>query len=210
MKLAINRLELDTLVGRQISNMFLLSSTEHDLLRDAIEGALERTRHCFAHTDNKYYRRDGVVYFNPFHAAQYCIFLYFLSREVRAREADPALLADRVYYLNRALNSVDLFYEVELPSIFMLDHPLGSVMGRAKYGDYFRFAQNCTVGNNNDLYPEIGRHVTMMSGSKIIGRSRIGDGVILAANSYVKDQDVPSDSTVFGASPNLIIKPRRT
>lgn len=208
MRLAFGRDELDALVIRQVAGTFVLRAGEEALLREAIGAALPRTQHCFQHTDNKYYRRDGETYFNPFHSGQYCIFLYYLSCEVRAREKDPALLADRVYYLNRMLNAVDLYYEVKLPPIFMLDHPLGSVMGRATYGDYFRFAQGCTVGNNHDLYPEIGRHVTMMSGSKIVGRCRIGDHVVLAANTLVIDTDVPSYSTVFGASPSLVIRPR--
>ncbi len=59
------------------------------------------------------------------------------------------------------MNACDLFYEVDLPEIFMLDHPLGSVMGRAKFGNYFAFSQNCTVGNNNNIFPEIGEYVTM-------------------------------------------------
>ena len=46
----------------------------------------------------------------------------------------------------------------------------------------------------------------MMSGSKILGNSIVGDNVTLAANTYVKDTNIPSDSTVFGSSPNLIIK----
>ncbi len=46
-------------------------------------------------------------------------------------------IADKIYYLNRALNSVDLFYEVALPRIWSCEHPLGSIMGRAPYGENF-------------------------------------------------------------------------
>jgi serine O-acetyltransferase len=38
-------------------------------------------------------------------------------------------LADRIYYLNKALNGLDLFYEVEMPDVFYLDHPVGTVIG---------------------------------------------------------------------------------
>lgn len=46
----------------------------------------------------------------------------------------------------------------------------------------------------------------MLSNSKVIGDCVVGSNVIIAANAYVKDQDIPSNSLVFGESPNLIIK----
>jgi serine O-acetyltransferase len=119
------------------------------------------------------------------------------------------LLMDKCYYLNKALNACDLFYEVELPSIFMIDHPVGSVMGRAKYSDYFSFGQNCTVGNNHGIYPVIGDHVKMCASSMILGNCIIGNNVIIGATACVKDENIPDNSLVFGNSPNLIIKPRK-
>ena len=93
-----------------------------------------------------------------------------------------------------------------MPSIFFLDHPVGSVLGRAKYSERFSFSQNCTVGNNKGIYPTFGQNVKMMAGSKVLGNSRIGNNVIISANSYIKDFDIPSYSLVFGISPNLVIK----
>lgn len=108
------------------------------------------------------------------------------------------------------LNGVDLFYAIELPEHWNCEHPLSSVMGRAKYGDYFFFYQGCTVGGNHHLeYPVLGHHVTMYSNSKILGKSHIGSNVIIAANAYVKDTDIPDNSIVFGQFPNLTIKPIR-
>jgi serine O-acetyltransferase len=92
-----------------------------------------------------------------------------------------------------------------MPRIFFLDHPIGSVIGRANYGNRFSFTQNCTVGNNKGIYPTIGENVSMMSGSKILGNCLIGNDVIISANAYVKDSDIPSCSLVFAASPNLVI-----
>ena len=54
-------------------------------------------------------------------------------------DAQYSKTCDKIYYLNRLLNSVDLFYKVTLPDIFMLDHPLGSVIGRGTFGNYFSF-----------------------------------------------------------------------
>lgn len=115
-------------------------------------------------------------------------------------------LSDRLYFLDKMLNACDLFYEVELPDIFGLDHPVGSVMGRAKYSDYFSFGQNCSVGNNRGIYPKLGYHVRMCANTSIIGNCIIGNNVTIGANACVKDRDIPDNSLVFGQSPNLIIK----
>lgn len=194
------------LVTRQLGSLFLFDQARDGAALDAgFAAAVQRTAHCFSFLKGKYFERDGESYFNPFHSGQYSMFLYFLSRAV-GEQPGARLLADRVYYLNKALNGVDLFHEVELPAVFFADHPLATVIGRARFSDFFSFTQGCTVGNNNGRYPSFGRNVTLLSGSKVIGDSRIGDDVVIAANAYVKDAEVPSGSIVFGASPNLVIK----
>lgn len=102
-------------------------------------------------------------------------------------------------------SSADLFYGVNLPNIFFFDHPQGSVMGRADYSDYFSFSQGCTVGNNKGRYPVISNHVSLFSNSKILGNCKIGDHVVLSADSFVMDEDIPSYSIVFGKHPNIEI-----
>lgn len=119
-------------------------------------------------------------------------------------------LADKVYYLNKMLNGCDLYHQVELPKFFRLDHPVGSVMGRAVYGEGFMFAQNCTVGNNKGIYPIIGENVRMCAYSSILGNCKIGNNVILGAHAAVKDTDIPDNSIVFGQSPNLILKKQKS
>ena len=116
------------------------------------------------------------------------------------------MLADKVYYLNKTLNSVDLYYEIDLPSIFGLDHALGTVLGRAKYSNFFHFSQNCTVGNNHGIYPSFEENIIMLADSTVIGDAHIGNNCIISANTYIKDQDIPDYSLVFGATPKLIIK----
>lgn len=205
----ISQEELLELLSRQLGNNFMLDpAIEQPILHNTLETALERTGFCFKHCENKYYTRDGEPYFNPFHSGQYSIFLYFLSNTVW-RDTGNSLLADKIYYLNKMLNALDLFYEVAMPDIFFLDHPVGTVLGRAKYGNYFTFSQNCTVGNNKGIFPTFAEHVTLHSGAKVIGDSTIGNNTVVAANTYIKDTDIPDGSLVFGHSPNLIIKDAR-
>lgn len=209
MDLEVSVEQLKQLVARQLGNLFYFDEdVESTALFSAIDEALERCKYCFATMKkrSKYYTKGEELYFNPYHSGQYTIFLYYLSNSIYKNSPSLTGLSDRVYYLNKALNGLDLFYEVQMPRAFFLDHPMGTVLGRANYGEKFSFSQACTVGNNKGKYPTIGKNVKMLSGSKIIGDSSIGDNVLVAANTYIKDAIIPSCSIVFGNSPDLIIK----
>lgn len=205
MKLAVSEQDLNDLIAKQLNAFFIFEQSEARLLREAINDALRRTEICFSRIANRYYSQDGQTYFSPYHSGQNAIFLYYLSNTIGNMDKECSL-SDRIYYLNKCLNSFDLFYQVQMPTVFFADHPVGSVIGRASYGEFFSFSQNCTVGNNHGIYPEIGKHVLMFANSMIIGNSKIGDYVAVSANSYIKDENIPPCSIVFGRSPDLIIK----
>lgn len=206
MKFEISKDAILKLMIGQISSFFSISANEVNTINALSEEVFERCDMCFSKTENKYYSRDGETYFNPFHSGQYTIFLYYFSNTIFKRAKDQIRLADKVYYLNKVMNSCDLFYEVELPKYFSLDQPVGAVLGRATYGNHFKFTQNCTVGNNKNVYPTIGENVTMTAGAMVFGNSKIGDNVTIGTGAIVKDEDIPENSVVFGQSPNLIIK----
>lgn len=160
---------------------------------------------CFSHINNKYYNRDGETFFNPHHVAQWTMFLYTMGNEL-SKSTDNTDICDMIYGLSKMVSAADIFYEVDMPSIWFCDHPQGSVMGRAKYSNYFSFSQGCTVGNNKGAYPYFDEHVSMMSNSKILGNSHVGHHVILSANSFIMDRDIPSYSIVFGVGREAVIK----
>ena len=188
-------------------SFFKIDDRELEQIRNIYPVVKSRVEYNFSHSTNKYYWKNNQVYFSPFQSSQYTIFLYYLSNTLfKENSYKNREICDKIYYLNRMLNSCDLFYEVNLPDIFFLDHPLGSVIGRGKFGNYFSFSQGCTIGNNKGFYPQLGEKVSMLSNSKIIGNSRIGNNVIVAANTYIKDTDIPNNSLVFGVSPNLVVK----
>jgi serine O-acetyltransferase len=205
--LEIPREELADMIGRQLASFLVFRTGERALLDGALGDALARIERCFAPIRNRYYHRDGEVYFSPFQTSQNTVFLYFLSRAAAVRSPETTL-ADRLYYLNKILNGVDLYHQVELPDIFLVDHALGAVMGRARYGDFFAFAQGCTVGNNRGKYPTIGKNVILYPDSAVVGDSVIGDNCAIAARAFVKDEIIPPNTTVFGTSPHLVLKPR--
>ena len=115
------------------------------------------------------------------------------------------MICEKIYLLNKLLNGLDLFYEVELPDIFFTDHPVGAVIGRGKFSNHFSFTQSCTVGNNNGKYPIIGEGVKMLGHSSILGSSKISRNVFIAPYTCVIDQDIPENCLVFGKSPKLKI-----
>ena len=176
-------------------------TTEIDKVYDRVMGRLDV---CFSHVKNKYYHNNGEAIFNPLHVAQWTMFLYTMGNELSKNGNTD--LCDMIYGLSKMASSADIFYGVEMPHIWFFDHPQGSVMGRAEYNDYFTFSQGCTVGNNKGKFPVFGKHVSMLSNSKVLGNCHIGDHVIFAANTYVIDTDIPSYSIVFGTAPNNTIK----
>lgn len=186
--------------------IFKLTEEEETIIIKSYPKVKERLEYCFINTSNKYYKRNDMAYFNPFHSGQWCIFLYYLSNTIYLESKENSITCDKIYYLNRMLNGCDLFYQVSLPDIFSLDHPLGTVIGRGTFKNYFSFAQGCTVGNNKGIFPEFGERVKMLSNSKVLGNSKIGNSVIIAANTFIKDTDIPDYSIVFGSSPHLTIK----
>lgn len=211
MLLVISRCEILDNLCRQINSFFSFAEDEHMILNKYLDNALDRLEKCFQGIDNKYFKLEtGEVKFNPFHSVQYMTFLYIMANELY-RNGVSSILCDKLYYLNKTMNGLDMFYAIELPEVWSAEHPVGSVLGRAKYGEGFFFYQGCTVGGNRSkdgvlYYPVIGRNVRMYANSSLIGKCNVGDNVILGAGALVKDTDIPSNSIVFGQSPNLIIK----
>jgi serine O-acetyltransferase len=146
--------------------------------------------------------------FNYLHSAQYCLFLYFLANTIWRNDSDAGT-ATRLFLLNKALNGIDMFYEIAMPDIFVLGHSTGIVLAKATYGNYLVLHQNCTVGRNREAAPVIGEGVVMYPGTSIIGRSHIGSFSALSIGTQVVNRDTPGDCTVFGAEGgDLAFKPR--
>jgi len=198
---------LGRLIHLQLRNFFMYSKSVDDYL----DPALERLEKCFADSSDKYYKKEGEIHFSPYHSGQYSIFLYYLANTAYRMDGDPDLCTV-LYYLNKSLNSVDWFYALELPESFGVEHPLGSVLGRAKFSNHLFFYQGCTIGGiqrgKRSVYPTLGEYVTLCANSSVLGECNIGNYVIIGADALVKNQDIPDNSIVFGSSPNLKVDTR--
>ncbi|HEY0625306.1 MAG TPA: hypothetical protein VGD10_01090 [Allosphingosinicella sp.] len=192
--------------ARQLAGLFPdEEEAAPDTIMAAVPRALERLEHCFSKVDNKYFFDGTSAVFSHLHGDQYAMWLYFLSNEL-FRQGAPAAICSKLFLLNKALHGCDIFYEVALPDIFLLVHPLGTVLGRGNYSDYFVSYQRCGVGSNRDIYPTFGEHVTLRPGSAVLGNSRIGNHCQIAAESLVIDRDLPDYSLYIGNPKTAVVK----
>lgn len=195
-------------LNRQLNSFWRTNLIEQDIAV-YIDNAIEKTKKSFDASNRPHYLKNG---FSVLNTCVYSVFLYHMSHDIAGDGCDEnrCKLADKLYYLNKIMNCVDWYWNISLPEHFIVDHPLGSVLGRAKYGDYFSIYQGVTVGESlkkdEVALPTLGHHVIMFSDSKIIGKCNIGNYVILSANSCVINTHIPDCSIVYGKGKDIKIR----
>ena len=198
---------LASYVTRQVNRLFDDGQPVlEDDIRYLLQEALSRLEHCFIHIKNKYFFDGTSALFNHLHGDQYSMFLYFLCNTAY-KAAAPRGLLEKLFLLNKSLHGIDVFYEVELPSIFLFVHPLGTVLGRGQYADYFLVYQRCSVGSNHDVYPSLGPFTTLHPGSAILGDCILAGNTTLAAESLLLDRNLLSDTLYIGNPRDYLISP---
>ncbi|OXR48003.1 hypothetical protein PuT2_14930 [Pusillimonas sp. T2] len=144
--------------------------------------------------------------FDVLHSTQYCTFLYYLANTVW-RESGNRQCCTLLFLLNKTLNGIDLFYEIEMPEVFFIGHSVGIVLAKAQYGNYLVLYQNSTVGKNNGIAPVLEERVVLYPNTAVIGRSIVRRRSIIAQGVSVVNNDTPGNSLVFqGSSGGLIFK----
>lgn len=203
MKIMVDNIE--EILFRQLYSFW--KDIDEEVIKMAIPVALQEIEENYRGIPNNRLWNGQEVLFSPYMSVQWMNFLYRLSHVLYKRGETSA---DQVYYLNKIMHSNDWFYAIDLPTHFHCEHPLGSVLGRADYGDYFFIYQGTTVGGNrtgNQLfYLQIGTNVTLFANATVLGNTIIGDNVIISSGSYFLNEKIPSNCIVFGKSPNVIIK----
>jgi len=182
-------------------------------IEKAFDLSLDRLENCFTYISLPGYSDDkGQTFFSHLHSDQYATFLYFFMNSLW-NESENNPICNKVMYLNRSLHNFFLSYKCCLPNIFCLQHPVGTVLGNAKYNDYLVVLQNITVntgiGQNEELSPFLGKGLYLGAGAKIIGNKPIGDRCSIGVNAIVYKQEVENDSNVIVDSKNggyIIVK----
>jgi len=194
--------QLLTYVDRQLQHFF--PDQQNDMLTIMarhIDEALMRLERCI----------NAVVMwrmneFDYLHSSQYTIFLYYLSNTIWKHEKQQRL-CNKLFYLNKALNGIDLFYEIEMPDIFFIGHSAGIVLAKAHYSNYLVLYQNSTVGKNHGIAPRLGEGVIVYPNAAIIGDCEIADGSVIAQGVSVINKSTPGYCLCFqGDSGNLQFK----
>lgn len=206
MNTSLNKVELAAYVSAQLGHFFPDGNLHEKALSVILPNTLKRLDYCFSHINRKYYQEvdanaQTVTCFNHLNSDHYASFLYLLSNEAWLSNEIP--LAEKLFYLNKSLNGLDCFYSVELPRIFMFVHPVGTVLGNANYQDYLVVYQNVTVGSTTDgEYPSFGRGCILYSKSSVIGNCKLGEDVVIGANSSLINYDVGNHQSVVGQYPD--------
>jgi serine O-acetyltransferase len=187
-------------VAHQLQQFFPDGQNDAEQLLDAcLDEALHRLENCI--NEVRMWRPSEFDYL---HSTQYAIFLYFLGNTLWRKEGSNRLCV-KLFLLNKALNGIDCFYEIEMPDVFFIGHTVGIVLAKATYGNYLVLYQNSTVGKNHGIAPVIGNGVILYPNSAIIGESSILDGSVISQGVSVINRNTPGDCLVFqGNSGNLV------
>lgn len=205
-KKTLNEKELSHYLSNQINVFFPdKEKVTPKFVLPIIEHSSEHLYNCFSKIPTKHFRKNENVYFNHLQSDQYAMFLSILSRQSYLLKNDQ--IATKIYYLNKILHSIDVYFRTKLPEVFLFVHPLGSILGRAKFSNYFIMYQNCTVGClNKDIFPIFMGKTIMYAYSSVLGECIIGDNVCIASGTSVINTNIPSNTIVMGEYPNYVLK----
>lgn len=178
------------LVETQLENFFPIG-VNRSIEEIIFQAAYQRTISCINSISG--WKVNG---FDRFISWQYATFLYFLSREVFLQSSDVEL-STRLFLLNKALNSFELYFQVELPNNFFLSHTPGLVFGQATYGNYCVFHQGCTVGRDGNKRPILEEGVVMYPNSSVIGQCLVRTNSVIAPGVQLVNQDTPGNCYAF-------------
>jgi serine O-acetyltransferase len=179
------------------------ASGRRPALQSALPTALQRLGRCI---DAVRWWPQGT--FDHLHSSQYTTFLYFLANTLWRAAARRAVL-QQLFGLNKALNGIDLFYEIEMPEVFFIGHSVGIVLAKARYGNRLvslpeqhrrqEPRRGAVARRRHRAVPEQ-RHHRPLRDRRRIGRLPQGVSVI--------NRDTPGGSMVFqGSAGELVFKP---
>lgn len=135
---------------------------------------------------------------------QYPIFLYKLSHKLYL--INDIKGAKKVFYLNKILHTLDLFYEIDLKEEFLLGHGIGSVFCKVEYGNYSVYGHNILIGVDHGKGPQLNEGLILFPNASIIGNCKVGKNVVVSTNTMIKNTNIPNDVIVFSDNNKLIFK----
>ena len=190
-------------IQHQINHLYPTGQDpELGLIDSHLAAALQRLDRCVSQV-----KMWSPGQFDVLHSSQYCIFLYYLANTIWRQERTRSVCT-KLFLLNKALNGIDCFYEIDLPEVFFIGHSVGIVLAKASYGNHLVLYQNATVGKNHGHAPTLEDGVILYPNSAIIGNCLIRQGSVIAQGVSVINRDTQADRIAFqGPDGSLVFKP---
>jgi serine O-acetyltransferase len=196
MILSLTVSEIKEYVSTQLNNFFPDKNYVKPMdFNGILDLTLDKLDYCFNKMIIDRYKKEQTI-FNHLYSDQYLIFLWFLSNSVWSIKNNDNL-ANKIYYLNKSLHAFDCLYDTKLPDIFYVAHGIGTMLGKAKYSNYFVVFQGCTVGAWNGIYPSFGEGVALAANTSVIGNCKIDNRVTISSNTSIFNKNIPSNSIVY-------------
>ena len=171
-----------------------------------IKRALEMLYYCIS--KNKIFRKklSDDVFFDYLHSDQFLIFLYMCSRVAAEINADYEL-ATKFYYLNKIRHGFDCYFQTVLPEVFYVAHGVGTVLGKATYGNYLYVCKGVTVGaSRGGDYPVLGNYVSLGSECTVLGSSHLHDRSTVGAGTTIFNVNLESNCAIIRSKNGQILK----
>lgn len=206
---SLNQNKLQLYITRQLGYFYPDEDTcSEALLGKVIDLALQRLALSFVKIKLPSFLKEGKPYFNHLNTDHYAMFLYLLSNTYW-KETKDEVVASKLMYLNKTLHSFNCMYDTELPDIFCFIHMVGTVLGKAQYDNYLAVYQGVTVGSHAGQSPEIGKYVSLLPHSQIIGGCKLEDKVSVGVGVTLYNQHIKTEHIVIEDDYKKLIKPSR-
>lgn len=206
MRMTLGQYELGAYISKQLNTFFPDKIIITSEILGFVESALIRMAINLSHHKYSLYsNNDSSIEFSHLHSNQYAMFLWILSNTVY-RSSGNLNLATKLFYLNKALHSIECMYDAELPEIFYFSHTVGLVLGKAKYSNFLVVSQGCTIGQHHGIYPKIGEWFMLGAGASVIGNCSIGDHVTIGSNTNIFEAELASNTTSYIKSGEVVTR----
>lgn len=194
MKISLSKSELCDYTSAQLNHLFpdpFSINLKNDFSKE-VDLAIFRLENCFKEISLKHYNDGEQTHLNHLFTDQYLMYVWFLANTI-FKENPNKNICNKLYGLNKSLFAFDCMYDTELPNIFIIFHGAGTMLGKAKYSDYFIALQGCTIGSHKGKYPILDKAVSLTAHSSIIGDCSIGKRVSIGSYSNVFKKNIEND-----------------
>jgi len=136
------------------------------------------------------------------------IFLHRIAHKLY--KARVPFLPRLISEISRLITLIEIHPGAKIGHRVVIDHGLGIIIGEtAKIGDDCLIYNGVSFGGldargeDGCRHPQLGQHVLVGTGAKILGPVKIGDYAVIGANAVVT-KDVPAHTTVVGIPARMI------